>query len=460
MDSKRIWLKTSSDDLHLALNKYEVEKYKAIVLICHGMVEHQTRYKDFATFLAQNNYMVFTYDMRGHGESKGKAFGYFSDTNPLILVNDLKDVVEYIRSNYHGKLYLFAHSMGTITTRNFLMDYSNLVDKVILSGAPNPNALAGFGKNLAGLIKVLGGSLGHSRLLTGLSIGYFNKKIKNPKTSHDWLSYNEENIKAYMNDELSQFTFTNSGYKTLFYMVKRMHKTKKYKNVNKSLPITFLWGEEDAASGGVKGRKAAYNDLKKAGFNKVKKTVYEHMRHEILNEIDREIVYDEVLSLFDSNMDYCPKCGNLLIKRYLENEGDVDYCLECDKYYFAYFAVAVSLIVRYKDEILLIKQHHKDRYILVAGYISKYESAEEAAIRELKEETNLECKNIKTLRTEYFQPSNTLMINMLAEVTSKDFHLNAEVDEAKWFNLEEASKNIAPGSLASHFLEKYLEGGK
>ena len=41
------------------------------------------------------------------------------------------------------------------------------------------------------------------------------------------------------------------------------------------------------------------------------------------------------------------------------------------------------------SKILLIQQYGKARNILVAGYVNKGESAEEAVVREVKEETGL-----------------------------------------------------------------------
>lgn len=155
---------------------------------------------------------------------------------------------------------------------------------------------------------------------------------------------------------------------------------------------------------------------------------------------------------------YCPKCGKKLTNKIIENK-DVPYCKDCDELYFPSYNVAVILIVNYLDKVLLIKQYGKDDYILVAGYVEKGESVEEAAIRELKEETNLAGIFIKVLKTKYFSKTNTLMINCLVEVNSLSYHLNEEVDEACWFNKEEAIKKIKANSLASEFLNNYYLRG-
>lgn len=148
---------------------------------------------------------------------------------------------------------------------------------------------------------------------------------------------------------------------------------------------------------------------------------------------------------------YCPNCGLKLELEEVKDEGLIPYCKNCNEYHFPHFNVAISMIVRFKEEVLFIKQYGKDFYILVAGYLKRGESAEEAAIRELKEETNLDVSRLKILKTKYFSKTNTLMINILVDVTNKDVKLNYEVDGYKWFNYIDGLNNIKEGSLAKEF---------
>lgn len=78
-------------------------------------------------------------------------------------------------------------------------------------------------------------------------------------------------------------------------------------------------------------------------------------------------------------------------------------------------------------------------------------------IREIKEEVNLNVVYYTYNDNEYYQPSNTLMHNYAVVVDSEDFKLTNEVDEAHWYSIEEARKQIKQGSLAHSFLERYLK---
>ena len=89
---------------------------------------------------------------------------------------------------------------------------------------------------------------------------------------------------------------------------------------------------------------------------------------------------------------YCSECGNKLELKALDNEGIIPYCKRCNEFKFPKYSVAVSMIVinEENNKILLIQQYNKPVYILVAGYVNKGESLEEALKREIKEETGME----------------------------------------------------------------------
>ena len=157
---------------------------------------------------------------------------------------------------------------------------------------------------------------------------------------------------------------------------------------------------------------------------------------------------------------YCRECGTKLVPRELENEGIVPYCPKCEQYRFPQYNVAVSMIVvnEEKDEILLIQQYGRPSYILVAGYVGRGESLEDAVAREVREETGMTVSHMKFNRTQFFEKSDTLMCNFTAFVKdSSELDPNYEVDSYAWFTRDEARANIRPNSLAEHFLVSYLD---
>ena len=158
-------------------------------------------------------------------------------------------------------------------------------------------------------------------------------------------------------------------------------------------------------------------------------------------------------------MKYCQECGTALIDKELEHEGVVTFCPDCQAYRFPMYNVAVSMIIVNEEnqKTLLVKQYGKDYFRLVAGYVNRTESLEHAAVRELKEETGMMAERIRFNRTQFFEPSNTLMCNFTVFV--KDDHElnpNYEIDSCEWFSFDDAQRNIDPKILAGIFLNAYL----
>ncbi len=162
-------------------------------------------------------------------------------------------------------------------------------------------------------------------------------------------------------------------------------------------------------------------------------------------------------------MNYCYECGTKLVPKELEGEGIIDYCETCKTFRFPIFNTAVSMEVLSPDrnKIVLIKQYNRDKYILTAGYVNRGECAEETVAREVKEELGIEVGDIKFNKSEFYEPSNTLMLNFSCVAKTEELNIaQKEVDHAEWFTIEEIEQKIFQGSLAHRFLHEFLEKNK
>ncbi len=302
MNKHEITIPTNVDEIELSLAIFEVENPKAIIQVVHGMCEHKERFERLAITLCNNGYSVVLSDLRGHGKSvsKDKKYGFFGKKNGHInLVNDQLLITNYIKSRYPAnRIYIFAHSMGTIITRNYLQKHDNLIDKVVLSGAPCYQKGARIGVLVSSILSKFKNK--PSKFLANITTGPFNKIIKNPSSDNDWISYNMDNVDAYNNNPLCGFYFTPSGYNTLYKLIIRMTKTDLYKVANQGLKIHFIAGVDDPCIGKEKGFNNSINTLKKVGYKNITSFLYENMRHEILNEKDNEFVYSDIVSFFDT----------------------------------------------------------------------------------------------------------------------------------------------------------------
>lgn len=153
-------------------------------------------------------------------------------------------------------------------------------------------------------------------------------------------------------------------------------------------------------------------------------------------------------------MNYCMCCGAKLRTREHPTDGLVPYCESCDDYRFPVFSAAVAIVVLNPDEteVILIRQYGKDKDVLVAGYVDKGETAEQAVRRELMEELGLEAETLRYLGSHYYEPSETLMLNFAVTVCEREAHPNFEVDSWRWYTLEEARTKANLAGLAKRLL--------
>lgn len=158
---------------------------------------------------------------------------------------------------------------------------------------------------------------------------------------------------------------------------------------------------------------------------------------------------------------YCPECGAPLGTRILGDEGRVPYCEVCGRPYFDMFSSCVITLVanEYSEALLLRQGYISDKYHnLVSGYISPGESAEEAAEREVFEETGVKISSLEFAGTYWFAKKDMLMIGFIARTDKTELTLSREVEDAGWYAADKAIDMVHPEGSVSHALVKlYLE---
>ena len=296
-----ITIKSCIDNIDLDVNYIIPEaKIKGLVIIAHGMSEHKERYDYFLEILAQSSYLGIVYDHRGHGKSVKEAsdLGYFYSEDETTLSQDLYNVLKFFQNRYQiNNTILFAHSMGTLMARSFLQKYDDEVTKVILCGPPTKNNLVDIGLNFANLSKTFGNDKKPNKFLDYLTFSNFNKPYQN---KNEWLSKSKDNVFNYNNDPLCGFTFTTNGFINLYKLQKRAFQSKNYLVKNNNLPTFIIAGSDDPVIGNLK----KFADLKiffqKLGYQNITSKVYHHLRHELLQENEKDLIIKDVLDFINS----------------------------------------------------------------------------------------------------------------------------------------------------------------
>ncbi len=291
---------TQRDGYTIKLAQYLCPKEpKASILILHGMAEHQKRYLSFTEYLTAHGYDVYLYDHRGHGmDRKFGELGFFASSNGhQLVVKDAIAVSEHLaRTSRSNKIFLLGHSMGSIIARNVIQSYDKYTG-VILSGSNYPSKfIVHFGLFLSSLIKKMKGPKHVSPYLHNLFFGGKKYTSLSSRTVYDWLTRSNPIVGAYMHDPYCGFTCTASFYHDLLKLVQNEISKKQILQTRKELPILIISGEKDPVGGYGREIHKFASTFKKLGFSNCTLKLYPDCRHEILNELNREEVYADIVA--------------------------------------------------------------------------------------------------------------------------------------------------------------------
>jgi alpha-beta hydrolase superfamily lysophospholipase len=300
---------TITEDFEIQIYEWlpdEAAKIKGVLQISHGMAEHAKRYKDFATFLTQNNYAVYANDHRGHGKTAGKVenVGFFAERNGWEkVVDDLKALSKHIKEKHpEAPFFVFGHSMGSFLMRDYVQNPPFKINGAIFSGtAGNPGIVGKVGVFITKLLLLFNSPQKPSKLMNTLSFGAYNNKFKPNRTSFDWLSRDNEQVDKYINDDYCGTNFSIKFYNDLLKGLLTINKQSTMNLVAEDLPILLFSGDMDPVGDFGKGVKEVYNKYKKAGVKNVTIKLFDQGRHEMLNEINKEEVYILILDWLNKN---------------------------------------------------------------------------------------------------------------------------------------------------------------
>ena len=276
-------------------------KPRAVVQIAHGIAEHIERYRPFMEFLANNGFVVAGNDHLGHGKSirVPAEQGFFAEKDGWWRVVDDMDKLHDIMSKEYPELpyVLFGHSMGSFLTRTYLIKHPDKYDAVILSGTGHQSPALVLGGNAAASVMAkLNGAMGDGAKLDSLAFGTYLSKIENPRTKFDWLSRDTEQVDKYIADPLCGFVGKIGLYRDMMQGIKFITNEKNIAQMNKEKPVYFMSGDGDPVGDYGKGVERAYKAFCDAGLHDVFMRLYPGGRHEMLNETNKEQVYQDILN--------------------------------------------------------------------------------------------------------------------------------------------------------------------
>ena len=262
---------------------------KGVVQIAHGMAEHFARYGRLAKGLNAAGYAVYGGDHRGHGQSAGvHGLGSFGEGGFQAVVDDMAALSAVARREWPGKpLVLLGHSMGSFAAQLYILEHSQDLAGLVLSGT------AALDQLLAAMLS-RGGPV---------SMALLNAAFEPGRTSFDWLSRDEAEVDAYVADPLCGFDLDEASMQSIFGLGASARTDPRLAQVRRPLAIYVISGERDPVTGPSQAfTRALIESYEAAGLGPIEHRVYPGARHELFNETCRDQVEAELIAWLDATV--------------------------------------------------------------------------------------------------------------------------------------------------------------
>jgi acylglycerol lipase len=242
---------------------------RASLVICHGVNSHGGQYIRPAEAFADQGFAVTALDLRGRGKSEGERF-YVESIDDYV--SDLSQTIELARSLHPDlPLYLLGHSAGGVTSVSYALDYQDRLDGLICESF----AFKVYAPDFA--LKFLEGAshlLPHAHVL----------KLKNEDFTRDPERLAELNSDPLIANEVQPV-------QTVAALARADERLdREFGRI--TVPVLILHGTADKATR-PEGSQQFFDE---AGSKDKTLKLYEGHFHDLLNDIGREQVMEDIIS--------------------------------------------------------------------------------------------------------------------------------------------------------------------
>ncbi|WP_073084904.1 alpha/beta hydrolase [Chitinophaga jiangningensis] len=260
---------TAADGLNVYYRNWKAANPTAVVILAHGFNSHSGYFQWTAEQLVNEQFEVYGIDWPGRGNSDGERY-YIADYT--AFVKDLDQLVEMAKAAYPGlPVFLLGHSAGGVLSAVYTLDYQQKLSGFICESfafqVPAPDfALA--------VLKGLSHVFPHAHVL----------KLKNEDFSRDKAVVDFMNADPLIANEVQPT-------KTVQQLVLADERLKSEMPAIK-LPLLILHGTADKAT---KHEGSQYFYEHAGAADKTLK-LYEGHYHDLLNDLQKEVVMADLLS--------------------------------------------------------------------------------------------------------------------------------------------------------------------
>ena len=279
---------------------------RGIVQIAHGIAEHVERYDGFAQYLAERGFLVAANDHLGHGQSVNtpEDLGFFAEEKGWdLVVSDMHKLHTLLAQAHPGlPCFLFGHSMGSFLTRTYIIKHPDGLAGALLSGTGQQIPPIVASGKLMGRRAQKRGLKYKSERINNVAFGSYNNRYQNPRTPYDWLSRDNDVVDKYIADPLCGFIPSVTLFVDMMEGIEFIGSKENCDGMNKDLPVFILSGDMDPVGEFGKGVLRVYDIFLTVGMNDVTLKLYHGCRHEILNELNKDDVMNDIYFWIESKL--------------------------------------------------------------------------------------------------------------------------------------------------------------
>ena len=138
--------------------------------------------------------------------------------------------------------------------------------------------------------------------LRNLIFGSYNRRIPEAKTPFDWVCGDAQILNAYLADPLCGFSETAGLDRDMLTGIRMNQKRENLARMDKKLPVLFVAGTQDPVGNYGRGVRKSAEAFRKAGMEDVELILYDKSRHEILNDAEKEQVFQDIFQWISSKI--------------------------------------------------------------------------------------------------------------------------------------------------------------
>jgi len=280
-------------------------KPRGIVQLLHGLHGHVFKYPYCIGRLVEAGFAVYSQDALGQGLTGEKAGDMGCPYLPdgyMNFIDDERRLHDLAVSEYPGLPYfLLGHSWGTMRGRAYAAKYGEDLDGLILHGPVAGLAIHDelaanerfWAEAEAADWETPAGAWGVK------PFGDVNRRIENPITPNAWSTHDPTVYYDQCADPLACKTMSLKFFASMIALNRDISEDASAAAIPPRVKTAILLGDDDPLSNYGEGAFHLRNQLIDSG-KETKIFVYPGMRHDMLRDVNRETVVNDILAFCES----------------------------------------------------------------------------------------------------------------------------------------------------------------